>query len=239
MENNGISVITNHLKYISNRENIIKMLYEDNKININKQNISPFELFLKSIFIDYKKKDIELIKRGILELKKENKELLKNKEIYKEKVNEELKWVKKESKETFKKRDELLQEIQPKLNNSCIIISPSITNNPSSSDRSQVKKLRNLKTKLSQFETDIFIKKNEYKENYNLNLSLKEENSNLRQHYRQKKLIYRQLQEDINLLKEKIEGQNYIKRKGTNNTESFTTKKLNHNNSFFKNLFKK
>ena len=75
MENNGISVITNHLKYISNRENIIKMLYEDNKININKQNISPFELFLKSIFIDYKKKDIELIKRGILELKKENKEL--------------------------------------------------------------------------------------------------------------------------------------------------------------------
>ena len=126
MENYDISVITNHLKYISNRENIIKMLYQDNKININKQNISPFELFLKSIFIDYKKKDIELIKRGILELKKENKELLKNKEIYKEKVNEELKWVKKDSKETFKKRDELLQEIQPKLNNSCIIISPSI-----------------------------------------------------------------------------------------------------------------
>ena len=97
--------------------------------------------------------------------------------------------------------------------------------------------LGNLKNKLSQFETDIFIKKNEYKENYNLNLFLKKENSNLRQHYRQKKLIYRQLQEDIKLLKEKINDDNFIKRKGTNNTEKFTTRNIRHDSSFFKNIF--
>ena len=239
MENYDISVITNHLKYISNRENIIKMLYQDNKININKQNTSPFELFLKSIFINYKKKDIEVIKRGIIDLKKENKEILKNKEIVQEKVIQELNWVKKDSSETFKKRDELLKEMQPKLNKSCIIFSPLSVNNAQLNDRTQVKILRNLKDKLTQYETDIFIKKREWTEKFNLNRFLKNENSNLRQHYKQKKLIYRQLQEDINLLKEKIEGQNYIKRKGTNNTESFTTRNIHHNTSFFKNLFKK
>ena len=237
MENDDISIITNHLKYISNCENIIKMLYQEHKININKHNISPFELFLKSIFINYKKKEIELIKKGIIDLKKVNREILHNKEIDKEKVKDELDWVKKDSTETFEKRDELLKGIQPKLYNSCIITSPLSTNNPPINDRAQVKILGNLKNKLSQFETDIFIKKKEYIENYNLNLSLKEENSNLRQHYRQKKLIYRQLQEDIKLLKEKINDDNFIKRKGTNNTEKFTTRNIRHDSSFFKNIF--
>lgn len=241
METVDHTVITNHIKFISHKENIIRTLYQDNKLTLNRINTTPFEIFLKYIFLENKKKDIEIIKKGVQELESENKVIFQNKYKDKEKVKEELDWVKKDSAESFKERDELIKVQQSDLNNSCILSSSLSTCSSSNDKNFQMKRLKKLKNSLSKFETDIFFKKIDWNEKFSQIKLLKEENSNLRQHYKQKKIIYQQLQKDNNLLKEQLNknGKKSPRKKINGNIEYCNTTRNNNHSSFLKNFFHK
>ena len=198
------SFLQSHMKFVSSFVNIAEVINDDISFN---HDINKDVAYQRKIYLKIKKGDLDYLMNSISSMRKEtkNEEEDINEEI--KKMENEMNWINNETNENLKEREKLIEE----RNKNYYTTTLSSTGDESSAyvnmnKKELMKRYKELKTKMKNFENDLLTKRKNCEEKYKKNQSIKLDNKMLYEKYKQKKLIYDQLTVDINEYKLKTNG---------------------------------
>lgn len=198
------SFLQSHMKFVSSFVNIAEVINDDISFN---HDINKDVAYQRKIYLKIKKGDLDYLMNSISSMRKEtkNEEEDINEEI--KKMENEMNWINNETNENLKEREKLIEE----RNKNYYTTTLSSTRDESSAyvnmnKKELMKRYKELKTKMKNFENDLLTKRKNCEEKYKKNQSIKLDNKMLYEKYKQKKLIYDQLTVDINEYKLKTNG---------------------------------
>lgn len=198
------SFLQSHMKFVSSFVNIAEVINDDISFN---HDINKDVAYQRKIYLKIKKGDLDYLMNSISSMRKEtkNEEEDINEEI--KKMGNEMNWINNETNENLKEREKLIEE----RNKNYYTTTLSSTRDESSAyvnmnKKELMKRYKELKTKMKNFENDLLTKRKNCEEKYKKNQSIKLDNKMLYEKYKQKKLIYDQLTVDINEYKLKTNG---------------------------------
>lgn len=198
------SFLQSHMKFVSSFVNIAEVINDDISFN---HDIHKDVAYQRKIYLKIKKGDLDYLMNSISSMRKEtkNEEEDINEEI--KKMGNEMNWINNETNENLKEREKLIEE----RNKNYYTTTLSSTRDESSAyvnmnKKELMKRYKELKTKMKNFENDLLTKRKNCEEKYKKNQSIKLDNKMLYEKYKQKKLIYDQLTVDINEYKLKTNG---------------------------------
>lgn len=198
------SFLQSHMKFVSSFVNIAEVINDDISFN---HDINKDVAYQRKIYLKIKKGDLDCLMNSISSMRKEtkNEEEDINEEI--KKMENEMNWINNETNENLKEREKLIEE----RNKNYYTTTLSSTRDESSAyvnmnKKELMKRYKELKTKMKNFENDLLTKRKNCEEKYKKNQSIKLDNKMLYEKYKQKKLIYDQLTVDINEYKLKTNG---------------------------------
>ena len=200
----GLGFLQSHMKFVSSFVNIAEVINDDISFN---HDINKDVAYQRKIYLKIKKGDLDYLMNSISSMRKEtkNEEEDINEEI--KKMENEMNWINNETNENLKEREKLIEE----RNKNYYTTTLSSTRDESSAyvnmnKKELMKRYKELKTKMKNFENDLLTKRKNCEEKYKKNQSIKLDNKMLYEKYKQKKLIYDQLTVDINEYKLKTNG---------------------------------
>ena len=198
------SFLQSHMKFVSSFVNIAEVINDDISFN---HDINKDVAYQRKIYLKIKKGDLDYLMNSISSMRKEtkNEEEDINEEI--KKMENEMNWINNETNENLKEREKLIEE----RNKNYYTTTLSSTRDESSAyvnmnKKELMKRYKELKTKMKNFENDLLTKRKNCEEKHKKNQSIKLDNKMLYEKYKQKKLIYDQLTVDINEYKLKTNG---------------------------------
>lgn len=246
-EYNDNTFLYSHMKFITSFNSLIQLLIEDNEDLSSLTHTNDKINYQKLIYLQTKKRDMvdfkDAVKAIKIKLDEENNDCVE--EI--KKSENEMKWISNETFENSKERDILIEERKKNLANTLNSTRDENSCYSNMSKKDKIKRMKELKSKLTKFENDLISKKKNCEEKYKKNQKLKVDNKILYENYKQKKLILEQLTKENEIYQKDLETNKMHGKKGYSNNdinynslvnENKKNKKKSVSSGWFSHIFK-